>query len=340
VYQPGAKSADFKSLGVRHAENVPAAFFRPYHPGDLSRRAKLKRPAGSGLADFFIFVILFQALGYAARKAGLYYTYPCVPNLTLAGATFYRGLRMDRHTKREKLFEYKWEFLRRNKGYCQDWEQLKPLIEAQWARLHPLWELLPEELAFCKKWKLSRPLDPALSYDERLMRDPIIPDVLDTDTGKKGPKRLSEILLGWEKEQRRRDLHADLTPLEDVPARVVANEMGIFDCDMERGTVRVEINLRHPEKRLLRELRLIIKEWHQHHLKAQRQVTRPAPRSTKMPSIEKLEKYLEVYDRRHKDKPDSWGRIARALNLTNDGATKIYKAACKWIKEGIPLYNR
>jgi hypothetical protein len=182
---------------------------------------------------------------------------------------------MDRRTKREELFEKKWEFLRRNEAYRRDWARLKPVCEAKWAKGLPMMALAPEELAFCKKWKISRPLDPALSYDERLMYDPIFPEVIDTDTGKKGPKRLSEI-LPWGKEDWRRELHRDLTPLEDVPARVVADDWGIFDCDMEQGTVRVEINLRHPEKRLLRELRLIIKEWHQHYLRAQKRATRPA----------------------------------------------------------------
>jgi len=63
---------------------------------------------------------------------------------------------------------YKWEFLRRNAEYINDWQKLQDTLEEVWGGWMgpPSGEMSKEELEFCKKWKIACQLNPDASYDD------------------------------------------------------------------------------------------------------------------------------------------------------------------------------
>ncbi|MGB7031986.1 MAG: hypothetical protein WBF29_11145 [Syntrophobacteria bacterium] len=88
-----------------------------------------------------------------------------------------------------KAVKYRWEFLRRNEQFIQDWRELQIVLRekredfkfenhVQWntvmnfnginvSMLSPQRQVLkPEERKFCEKWNISEPVDPKKRYEE------------------------------------------------------------------------------------------------------------------------------------------------------------------------------
>ena len=63
--------------------------------------------------------------------------------------------------------KYKWEFLRRNRGYIEDWERLQNVLENKYGNFAPPdGRYTKEETMFCFKWKIGNHFNPDTSYDE------------------------------------------------------------------------------------------------------------------------------------------------------------------------------
>jgi hypothetical protein len=65
-----------------------------------------------------------------------------------------------------KYARYKWEFLRRNPEYINDYQKLIDILFKKYDDYcPPTGEMSKEEIAFCMKWKIACQLPPENSYD-------------------------------------------------------------------------------------------------------------------------------------------------------------------------------
>ena len=168
-----------------------------------------------------------------------------------------------------KYTKYKWEFLRRNRGYIEDWKNLQDSLENKYDDLDsPDGRYTNEEVSFCKKWKIGRPINPYVSYDEWIKVS--MPDKLDDryyinfapgeGVLSRGidfdrlmfdwlnPELLLElpvkILDGWEYEHD-----------GELLRRYISDKVG------ETGKLTVEIDLNFSKNRLINDFIILLDEW-------------------------------------------------------------------------------
>jgi hypothetical protein len=66
-----------------------------------------------------------------------------------------------------KYARYKWEFLRRNPEYINDWQKLEDTLWQKYGDYYPpSGEMSKEEIEFCMKWKIGCQIPPEKSYDD------------------------------------------------------------------------------------------------------------------------------------------------------------------------------
>ena len=224
----------------------------------------------------------------------------------------------------KKYAKYKWEFLRRNKKYIQEWGKIEDLLNSKHGKWRPpSGILIPEETAFCMKWRIAAPLSPNVSYDAWTpdLEDPALPinthaimfSILFPEILNKKP---ISIIDRWKSDK------DDF--VIDSARRSVA----------ESGTLKVEIDLNYSKQRLLKDFTELLNDW------------KPACTSQSLKKTKKYEKkyhfdnfdvYLKVYDLRKKRK--TWSTIQKDLGLNSiQTARNHYQSALKIIDEGINLY--
>lgn len=167
--------------------------------------------------------------------------------------------------------KYKWEFLRRNRDYIEDWIRLQNVLEnkyGDWAP--PDGRYSKEEVSFCHKWKLGNALSPDTSYDDwtKFSYRPDNPDVFEKDINfapGSGVLRiglvLHRLMFEW--------LNPDF--LLGLPIRIIDGwayehegeslRRCISDKLSETGKLTVEIDLNFSKSRLTKEFKILLDEW-------------------------------------------------------------------------------
>jgi hypothetical protein len=273
--------------------------------------------------------------------------------------------------------KYKWEFLRRNRDYIEDWKTLQDSLENKYGDWDPPdGRYTNEEASFCKKWKIGKPINPYVSYDEwielsvsdklddtyyinfapgegvlskgidydRLMYDWLNPELLLGLPVK--------ILDGWEYEHDGQSIH-----------RYVSDKLA------KNGKLTVEIDLNFSKTRLIKEFKILLNEWNMLYEDAYRKkiykdfckerdihsfpiddnlmkefekiykkkLKQRKQKYAKKYHFDNFDDYLKVYDLR--EKKVSWANITKNLGLNSvQTARNHHKAACEIIDKGIELY--
>jgi hypothetical protein len=167
--------------------------------------------------------------------------------------------------------KYKWEFLRRNPEYVQEWQQLQNELEEKYED----WEspdvmLRDEEFHFCKKWNIAHPLDPEVSYDV-CTKYSLIPDGYD-EIQYIDEAPVEGVLSNYGLDLHRLMFHW-LNPelFLGVPIRIVDGWSYDHDGDSfyqyvsdkiaENGELTVKIDLNYSKNRLIKEFNILLDEW-------------------------------------------------------------------------------
>jgi hypothetical protein len=166
--------------------------------------------------------------------------------------------------KRRKFAEYKWEFLRRNPKYIDEWEELQEQIEQSYgAQRPPTGEPTEEEIDFCMKWEILNPLSPHNSLHEMVKSF--------GEVSKHEPlERRGSIEL---EKMQFYNLIDPLWMLRKLPVSFIGGWEYEYDDDTDTvhafisdklskaGLLELEIDLNYSKKRLMDELKSVIDEW-------------------------------------------------------------------------------
>ncbi len=262
-----------------------------------------------------------------------------------------------------KFTKYKWEFLRRNKKYIEDWEKLQECLEQKYGDWRPSnGQMTNEELEMAGRWKID-PISPTRSYE-----DLIEIKYCDLTEGRK---------ISFDPH---RSLYNRLFP-ENIIGNIclVTDGLGIIfddqgwehqfvkDSVAETGKIQIEVDLRYSKEKLLKGFEYLIDEWksiferefkslvYAHFCKERNIRSHPLKEKDEMDFLkfyktrhkemdpnkrkfhfDNFDYYLKVYDLRIRK--ISWKKIKEELKLNSiQTARNYYKAACELIEKGIDI---
>jgi hypothetical protein len=263
--------------------------------------------------------------------------------------------------------KYKWEFLRRNREYKEDWEHLRvelenkygiPLEKLRWAGLDYVKEFeeidanMDSTTSFCKKWNVSAPLCPYIDYENYIDMP-----------GAEGE-------MFW-----------CVCPIEGLPVKELREVPRGYNLRshlknefVETGKIIAEINLNYSRRRLIEEFELFLDDWFGlyereklHKIYKKNLAEKDLSPSLRVDQLDEdtiqeirriygedlakreakyipkfhwdnLNLYLKVYDLKIEGK--SYSQIAKILKLNSkDTARNHYRSAITLIKDGIELYG-
>jgi hypothetical protein len=219
--------------------------------------------------------------------------------------------------RQDEFLKYRWEFLRRNEYYQEDWRELQKTNNKEyWAE-------------FCGIYNIYYPMAPHWSYDDLYYREKLnIPSEYPP--------------LG---------IHRLISPMYGLPVRELThfdfNRLGRHEpeetmrllweeCEWE-GKLRLEIDLLNPKQKLIKIIdnQIAIQ---QRFMKERRSedFNRRMRAGLKKPRYNNFDNYLAVYDLRKEGMASNV--ISQALGLNGPYMVRDYfNAACKLIKEGLKM---
>ena len=273
--------------------------------------------------------------------------------------------------------KYKWEFLRRNRDYIKDWENLQKFFEENEDMLPYDGRFTDKEGQFCLKWKLGSPINPENSWDDwiKLSYRSDNPGEIDNIDFAPGEGVLSigldmhRLMFEW--------LNPDF--LLGLPIRIIDGwayendgeflHRYVSDKIGETGKLTVEIDMNFSKNRLIKEFKILLDEWKTLYEDAymkklfrffckernihsfpieenfkkefekiyRKNLNMKKSKYEKKYHFDNFDDYLKVYDLKKEGK--SWAEIAKSLKLNSvQTARNHYKAACGIAAEGIDLY--
>lgn len=182
-----------------------------------------------------------------------------------------------------KFTKYKWEFLRRNKKYIEEWENLEKILEEFWDSMHhgsgpdgPI----REEIDFCKRWKIFQALCPYDSYDEltdlNISSEPNNESETGCDSVSITATEDSGLIV--HKGQLFLDVHKRMHWALQLPEELLGRPITItkgweYDYDGESlhkyvsdhlaksGKIEIQIDLNYSKNRLVKEFKYILDDW-------------------------------------------------------------------------------
>ncbi|HRS88071.1 MAG TPA: hypothetical protein P5294_02860 [Smithellaceae bacterium] len=227
----------------------------------------------------------------------------------------------------EKYAKYRWEFLRRNPEYIEDWNKLNKLNKIHRDK---------KEQDFLSKWKIAYPFCPEKSYA----------NFTQGDNGDKAFSPASMFLSLFPDSS----YSKPIKPLEEQMPQNGEDIPSSRDIVIKTGNLKVEI-INYSKKRLKEEFNLILNDFKDNYDK----VTRYQPfietidqqkiyyavelqkESMQRPRLDDYDILLNVYDLH--EKGISWSQIQKRLNLNSiQTARNHYTSACRLIKRGIEIY--
>lgn len=274
--------------------------------------------------------------------------------------------------------KYKWEFLRRNQEYINDWNKLQKFFEENEDKLPYDGRFTNEEGQFCLKWKLGSTISPENSWDDwiKLSYRPDNPDVIEEDLDcAPGNGVLSEVLdlhrlmFEW--------LNPDLLwglPIRSIDGWAYEHDgefmhQYVSDKIGETGKLTVEIDLNFSKNRLTKEFKILLDEWKFLYEDAYKKklyrnfckereihsfpIDEKVMKEFKKIYKQELKKGKQKYEKKyHFDNYDdylkvydlrtegvSWAKIAKTLYLNSvQTARNHHNAACEIIQRGIDYY--
>jgi hypothetical protein len=273
--------------------------------------------------------------------------------------------------------KYKWEFLRRNPEYLQEWQQLQNVLEQEYGDWRPPDDRpTHEEGHFCLKWKLGNPLNPEMSYDDytKFSLSPLGNGGMEMDRDEAvlmKPIDFHRIMLEWVNPQLLYEiplrivdgLNYKIDESDHSIGRYVSNEFA------ETGKLAIEIDLNYSKNRLIKEYKILLDEskilYDDSHKKKhffeyckeknirwnpfdkylmkefekeyKKKLKQRRQKYEKKYHFDNFDDYLKVYDLRKKKV--SWANITKKLELNSiQTARNHYKSACEIIEKGIELY--
>ena len=259
-----------------------------------------------------------------------------------------------------QFLNYRWEFLRRNRDYIEDFEELVAIVEEKYGGVwgSDFGTMSQEETDFCRKWKIGQPISPRTGIKD-LAENPGL-----TPKGR-------NIAL--------RNFYLQLQPIRDLipvgdrtfyfqPGKAVR----LLDYDIEeltdKGKIRmeIEVNLNGSKRMIMREFGKHMDKWADFYKETVARLLRETEVMSEGDQIatdedankldellhEELKErkkkfsrkmhynnfddYLAVYDLRKEG--TSWSKIQKAMDLNSkQTARDYYKAASKYVEDGLPL---
>jgi len=196
-----------------------------------------------------------------------------------------------------KYAKFKWELLRRNAKYIEEWEQLQKIVKGKYGEsvtrgivstekiigilpnelgisaVDLIPDALPEDRAFCTKWKIGFPIPPNMSWDE--INSPITKYIINNEGHHEDttPEQIfSDMGINTQDMLERMNFDV-LNPwfLQDRPiiakgaleSKISGIVMGQrFSKEFAKhGKLNFVINLNYSNRRLLEEFKFAIAEW-------------------------------------------------------------------------------
>jgi len=249
-----------------------------------------------------------------------------------------------------KYVKYKWEFLRRNPKYIDDWDKLQNILEHKYEDWYPPYGKTPEEVEFCKRWEIWNPFPPENSYDDIVrigggVRQKENSTFEDIDAG-----TVEEMLVKGGFDLKR--MMCDSMFPEFLPGRTFTIMDGwdydhdgdfllhrVSDHLTNTGELTVKINLNYSKKRLADDFKTLINGWkilYENSLSGYELKERKTKYQKKF-HFDNFDLYLQVYDLRQEGM--SWAKIKSTLDLNSvQTGRNHYNAACELIEKGVELY--
>lgn len=173
-----------------------------------------------------------------------------------------------------KYTKYKWEFLRRNQNYIDDWEKLQNTKSTE------------DKIKFCKKWEISKPLNPDKSYGDFTHKNNIY-EISDEESDETIELATTERLFSSWAIDIHLLMHNCLHPesVNIYPAKPVDESFkgtfrkfkikekmldfdgefhfmrGINESIAKTGKLKLQIDLNYSKRTLMKELEHLIDEW-------------------------------------------------------------------------------
>lgn len=221
-----------------------------------------------------------------------------------------------------KYAKYKWELLRRNKKYINEWSKLDKVLKKTYGAWRPPdGSPTPEEAAFSKKWRITDPIPPFNSFDDFIQP-------LEGSPYKIAMQGIMFSRLFPETYHKRPITIPDQWKLEDGHfINQAKNRVA------QSGNLTIAIDLSCSKKKLMDDFKILLNEW--------KDIYKPVSKKQKTPHttyhFDNFDVYLQVYDLRKKRK--SWSTIQKALGLNSIQTARNHnQSALKIIDEGIDLY--
>jgi len=248
-----------------------------------------------------------------------------------------------------KYVKYKWEFLRRNPKYIDDWEKLQNILEHKYKDWYPPFGKIPEEYDFCKKWKIWNPFPPENSYDDIIRIGRGI-KVNENGSFEDIDAKTTEDILKGEFDLKKM-MYNDMFPefLLNRPFTFIDGWDYEHDGDFlhrhvsdhltKTGELTVKIDLNYSKKRLIDDFKILINGWkflYEDSL-SKPELKKRNKKYGKKFHFDNFDLYLQVYDL--KQEGMSWAKIKSTLNLNSaQTGRNHHKAASELIEKGVELY--
>jgi len=185
-------------------------------------------------------------------------------------------------TKREMIcLKYRWEFLRRNKDYQNDYGHIILKLNGMDFFKNSYPEALRQKVfEILLKWDLLSPISPRLSFNELLESD----------------RKLKSIYID--------SLAVNEFAIDCTESPDSLNQKDLY---MKGSMLKMYVDMRFPKEKILDEFELLVDRWQ----KPLKKMIKKLPRATpeKRLQLNQYEKYLKVYD--HYKKGISMAKLAK-----------------------------
>jgi len=228
----------------------------------------------------------------------------------------------------DRFLKYRWEFLRRNDEYQQDYQEIERVFRENDCSLDH-YSIAPISVPtnICSKWDVNHPVDPSVSYDEyyfEALKNEAI-DFLHWRLAPFSDDRVRE--LGSKDFARYKDLDPD-----EISEKLLQKFL-------EDKKQIIEINLRYSKAKLLEAIKQEI-DTLQTLLEYEGALKKEDRYGSKL-HYDNFDYYLAVYDL--KEAGRSWTQVREALRVNGIKAAEIhtardyYKAAKGLVEEGLSI---
>ncbi|MEE9122012.1 MAG: DUF6499 domain-containing protein [Syntrophobacteria bacterium] len=221
----------------------------------------------------------------------------------------------------DQFLKYRWEFLRRNEDYQNDYKEVERVFHKNDCSLDHYWIAsisVPTDI--CAKWDINHPVDPSRSYDEYYF-EALSNKALDSLHGKLALTRDDPI----------HEVGAlDFFRFKGLEPEAIEEEL--MKEFLETKKCMIEINLRHSKTKIIDAVKQHI-DAKQSLLEQEGALEKDDKYSSKK-RYDNYDYYLAVYDLRKQG--TSWSKIQKAMDLNSiQTARDYYKAAKKLIDTGL-----